>query len=168
MRTLCRAATRSSASFHRRDLPVGTAEESNRQEHSEQAKPRKRSSSTHTTLRVIPFLKLVCDRALYFPPRAWFDSQLESAAASAVSEKECSKPPANGECPAGLPFSCIVFGMLREDRATWTSGNSRASGGPVPPRWWFSARGVGDHVLAQTLAPGIRDESAGRSSRELT
>jgi hypothetical protein len=54
-----------------KDFPVGAAEESNRQEHSEQAKPRKRSSSTHTTLRVIPLLKLVCDRVLFFPARAW-------------------------------------------------------------------------------------------------
>ncbi len=48
----------------------GAAEESNRQEHFEQAKPRKQSSSTHTMLRVIPLLKLVCDRVL-FPARAW-------------------------------------------------------------------------------------------------
>jgi len=52
-------------------FPVGAAEESNRQEHSEQAKPRKRCSSIHTTLRVIPLLKLVCDRVLFFPARAW-------------------------------------------------------------------------------------------------
>jgi len=49
----------------------GAAEESNRQEHFEQAKPRKQSSSTHTMLRVIPLLKLVCARVLFFPARAW-------------------------------------------------------------------------------------------------
>jgi len=43
--------------------------------------------------------------------------------------------------------NCIVFSKLRGDRAAWTSGDSRGSGGPVPPGWWFSAR-VGDHNLA--------------------
>jgi len=53
------------------DFPVGAAEESRRQEHSEQAKPRKRPCSTHTTLRVIALIKLICDRVLLFPARAF-------------------------------------------------------------------------------------------------
>src|ERR1039458_2711273 len=43
---------------------------------------------------------------------------------------------------SGNSFNCIVYGMLREDRAAWTSRDSRGSGGPIPPGWWFSARGL--------------------------
>ena len=56
---------------------MGAAEESNRQEHSEQAKPRKRFSSTHTSLRGISLLNLVSDKGVFFPgqteesPSSW-------------------------------------------------------------------------------------------------
>ena len=46
---------------------MGAAEESNRQEQSEQAKPRKRFSSTHTSVRGISLVNLVSDRGVFFP-----------------------------------------------------------------------------------------------------
>ncbi|SRR5713101_4677639 len=45
------------------------AQAANRQEHSEQAKPRKRFSSIHTSLRGISLLSLVSDRGSSFPAR---------------------------------------------------------------------------------------------------
>jgi hypothetical protein len=35
----------------------------------------------------------------------------------------------------------IVYSTLRGALRGWSSGDSGRSGGPVPPVWWFSARG---------------------------
>jgi hypothetical protein len=70
MQTLRRACNSKFRIISSKDFPVGP-EEQNRQEHSEQAKPQKRCSSIQTRLRVISPLKLVCDRVLFFPARAW-------------------------------------------------------------------------------------------------
>jgi hypothetical protein len=64
-------------------------------------------------LRVKPLLKLVCDRVLFFPARAWVDDQYENAAIPAGSEKEFSKPPANGVRPAGLPLIALSWHVER-------------------------------------------------------
>jgi hypothetical protein len=62
---------------------------------------------------------------------------------------------------SGTSFNCIIFGMLREDRATWTSRDLRASGGPVPPGWWFSAQGLAIMVWASESG----DHSASLASK---
>ena len=59
-------------------------------------------------------MKLVCDRVLFFPARAWVDDQYENATVPAGSEKEFSKPPANGVRPAGLPLIAFFWHVKRE------------------------------------------------------
>src|ERR1035441_4648406 len=48
-------------------------------------------------------------------------------------------------------IKCIVVSKLEGILTTWTGVDSRGSGGPVPPGWWFSAGGqpIGgpDHSL---------------------
>jgi hypothetical protein len=72
------------------------------------------------------------------------------------SEKD-SRPRANIERPAEIPFNCLVVSRLREDRQLAQTSDSQGSGGRIPPGWWFSASGQakierGSYILGKCLA----------------
>jgi len=90
-------------------LPVGAAEKSNRQSIPSKQNHQNAVLRPNTTLRVIPLLKLVCARVLFFPARAWSINMKTLLLRPAGSEKERSKPPSNGERPAGLPLITLFL-----------------------------------------------------------
>src|SRR5260370_39198361 len=60
-------------------------------------------------------------------------------------------------------FNCIIHSKLKATITAWKGADSRDSGGPVPPGWWFSARG--DRLQSSAGAAFVASMVASWSAR---